>query len=256
MRRKAIAITAGLALAVAAAAPAHAVPYYELRYQGTMSSATVVTDSSSNLNDGTVSTANSGTVTSVTDPGTTDPYLAFGGTECATAPCPQALITPASSSTLVANGGGTSTFTFGANIRLHTGASSVTAGMNVIQFGSAGTGLHQWKLQADYWTPSCRWSDGTTAVLVPGPGDPKFTLTDNVWYKVKCSRLTGNVFEIRITDLSTGLLASVLTKTVALGAITPTGAAAIGARVISANKVDSQTDQFHGDLDDIFFHRD
>ncbi|HEX6685611.1 MAG TPA: hypothetical protein VF062_22740 [Candidatus Limnocylindrales bacterium] len=97
------------------------------------------------------------------------------------------MVTPLASANLVANGSGTGTFTFGTHLRL-TEAPSPTAGMNVFQRGFAVAGSSQWKLQADFGVPSCRWSDGVNSLLLPGSG--------------------------------------------------------------------GQTDQFHGDLDEIFFHRD
>ncbi len=254
--RFAAAIASGLLAAVGTSGVSQAASYYELRYSGGMSSAAMVTDASSNANHGTVTVANGGLVTSLTDRGGSNAFLRFPGGTCPTAPCPQAMITPTTSANLVPNASGTGTFTFGAHIRL-TETPSATAGMNVFQRGFAAAGVSQWKLQADSGVPSCRWSDGVNSLLLPDSGDPKYTLPVGRWVKVKCSRLAGDVFEIRITDPVTGaLLTPVLRKTVAIGAITPTGNAVIGAKKIDAGQVDSQTDQFHGDLDEIFFHRD
>lgn len=254
-RRYAVAVAAGLLAAVIPAGVSQAASYYELRYQGAMSSATVVTDSSSNLNHGNVTGANGGSVVSLTEAGAAGAFLRFPGGSCALAPCPQAMVTPLTSATLVPSLSGTGTFAFGANIRLTETPGA--AGMNVFQRGFATAGASQWKLQADRGVPSCRWSDGTNSLLLPGSGDPKFTVAVNVWYKVKCSRLAGNVFEIRITDPVTGALVTpALRKTVAIGAIVPTGESAIGAKKVNGGQVDSQTDQFHGDLDEVFFHRD
>ncbi|GAB4057286.1 hypothetical protein [Catellatospora paridis] len=248
----------GAAIAVSMASGAQAVFYYELRYQGTMSSATTVTDTSGNLNDGTVASNHGGTVTSVIDAGTTNPYLHFSGNACAAPPlpalpsCEQSKITPAVSSTLVPNSSGAGTFAFGASVRIHSGVVNPTAGMNVFQYGLYGAA--QWKVQVDALTPSCRWADGTNEVLLKATG---YTLPDNTWVKMKCSRLSATSFELRVTDPATGsLLTPVVTTTATMGAIVPTGAATIGAKSINAAKDDSVTDQFRGDMDDIFFHRD
>lgn len=245
----------GAAIAVSTASGAQAVFYYELRYQGTMSSATTVVDTSGNLNDGTVGSANGGTVTSVIDAGTTNPYLHFSGAACTTAgACQQARITPAVSSTLVPNSSGTGTFAFGASVRVHNGVVNPLAGMNVFQYGFATAGASQWKVQVDKLTPSCRWADGTNELLLKATG---YTLPDNTWVKMKCSRLSATSFELRVTDPATGaLLTPAVTATATMGAILPTGAATIGAKTINGTKHDGDTDQFRGDMDDVFFHRD
>ncbi|GIF96861.1 hypothetical protein [Catellatospora citrea] len=249
------AVAFGAAIAVSTAGGAQAVFYYEARYQGTMSSATTVVDTSGNLNDGTVGSANGGAVTSVIDAGSTNPYLHFSGNACASpGSCEQSRIVPAVSSTLIPNSSGSGTFAFGASVRIHNGVVDPLAGMNVFQYGFAVAGASQWKLQVDKLTPSCRWADGTNEVLLKATG---YTLPDNTWVKMKCSRLSATSFELRVTDPATGtLLTPAVTTTATMGAIVPTGSATIGAKTINSAKQDADTDQFRGDMDDIFFHRD
>jgi hypothetical protein len=77
----------------------------------------------------------------------------------------------------------------------------------------------------------------------------------DTWYKLKCSRLSATKFELRVTDASGTWTAYSAIKTA--GAILPTGNATIGAKTATnPNGTDATIDQFHGDLDEIFFHRD
>ena len=117
---------------------------------------------------------------------------ALGGS-CDVVPCPQAIIQPVRTVTLVPGDGGEGRFVFGSDIR-PTEPPSPAAGMNVFQFGAAGAGLSQWKLQVDYGRPSCRWSDGTRVVLLPaGP--------DGFQFAVGRSPV---LFQIRVDDPATG----------------------------------------------------
>jgi hypothetical protein len=226
----------------------------ELRYAGGMIDPARVADSSGNGLHGIVSTGGGGTVTSMRPPGE-DAFLRFPGGSCTVAPpCPQAIVMPAGSATLVPGGQGLARFVYGADIRL-TEPPSPLAGMNVFQFGAAADGISQWKLQVDGGRPSCRWSDGTTAVLLPA-GWASFALTIGRWYRVSCWRLSRSVFQIRVEDPATGR--QILPPSVAiarLNGILPTGQAVIGGKRIRDTQSDVDTDQFHGDLDNIVFGR-
>ncbi|GAA4454942.1 hypothetical protein [Phytohabitans houttuyneae] len=242
-----IAVTASGAAAVAGPP----LGQVELRYAGELLDPARVADSSGKGLHGAVSTGGGGAVTSVVPPGG-DAFLRFPGGSCTLAPpCPQAIVTPAASTRLVPAGG---RFSFGADIRL-TEPPSPAAGMNVFQFGAAAAGLSQWKLQVDGGRPSCRWSDGVTAVLLPA-GPDGYALTAGRWYRVSCWRLSRSVFQIRVDDPRTGR--PVLAPGVAvahLDGIVPTGQAVIGGKRVRDIQTDVDTDQFHGDLDNIRFAR-
>lgn len=245
-----------IVLLVGAPPPAAAAPPpgdVELRYTGELLDPALVADSSGKGRHGVISTGGGGAVSARQDPGG-DTFLRFPGGSCPTAPCPQAILQPTAGITLVPADGGTGRFVFGADIRL-TAAPSPLAGMNVFQFGSAGTGLSQWKLQVDQGRPSCRWSDGTRTVLLPA-GDPDFRFALGRWYRVTCIRLSPVRFQIRVDDPRTGI--QVLPPAGATGqldAILPSGAVVIGGKRIRPAQSDVDTDQFHGDLDDIVFGR-
>ncbi|MEU8233124.1 hypothetical protein AB0C12_26390 [Actinoplanes sp. NPDC048967] len=247
---------AAAVLVLALAGPAAAAPptgTLELRYAGDLVTATQVADSSGNDLHGSILTGGGGAVTSVAGPGG-DPFLRFPGGSCTVAPCPQAIIQPASSITLVPDDGGEGRFVFGADLRL-TEPPSPAAGMNVFQFGAAGAGVSQWKMQVDYGRPSCRWSDGTRFVLLPaGPED--FRLTVGRWYRVTCVRLSPVLFQIRVHDRETGRqVLPPAQQTGPLEDILPSGAVVIGGKRIRASQSDIDTDQFHGDLDTLEFGR-
>jgi hypothetical protein len=253
--RNFVAITAGTVIAgMAIGSAAVAAPPLgdvELRYAGRMLDPARVADSSGNGLHGLVSTGGGGTVTSVRPPGG-GAFLRFPGGSCTVAPpCPQAIVTPAASTTLVP---GASRFVYSADVRL-TEPPSPDAGMNVFQFGAAADGISQWKLQVDGGRPSCRWSDGTTAVLLPA-GAAGFGLTIGRWYRVSCWRLSQSLFQIRVDDPWTGR--PILPPSIAgasLNGIVPTGQAVIGGKRIRDTQSDVDTDQFHGDLDNIQFVR-
>jgi hypothetical protein len=249
-------IGAACAVVLAAAMPAFAAPppgHLELQYLGGLTDPAHVADSSGNGLDGTVLTGAGGTVTSVAEPDG-NRFLRFPAGSCPTAPCPQGIVRPASTITLVPAGDGEGRFVFGADIRL-TEPPSHEAGQNVFQFGAAAAGISQWKLQTDYGRPSCRWSDGATFVLLPaGPGD--FALTVGRWYRVTCIRLSPVLFQIRVDDPVTGRqVLPPAQQTAPLRDILPSGVVVIGGKRISAAQSDIDTDQFHGDLDNIEFGR-
>jgi hypothetical protein len=252
-RFSAIAVTLGLVLLPLAAPSRAAAGEPELSwqtqvlYRGDLRAPGVVADSSGNGLDATIETGGGGTVTSVGWPRGTR-FLRFPGGSCPVAPCPQGIVRPASGSTLVPGDG---TFSFGADIRL-TEPPSTVAGMNVFQFGAAGAGLSQWKLQVDSGRPSCRWSDGTAVVLLP----VDLTLAPDTWYRVRCTRSGPSLFETRVSNPSTGRPAAPPARQeLAMGPIVPGGSPVIGGKRINPAQSDVDTDQFHGDLDNIYFRK-
>jgi hypothetical protein len=243
------------ALMVTTAGPASAAPGWlrlELRYTGDVLGS-FVQDSSGNAVHGQILTGGGGTVTSVEESGRR--FLRFpGGTCTAAPPCPQGIVRPVTSITLVAGDEGAGRFVYGADIRL-TQPPSPDAGQNVFQFGAAAAGLSQWKLQVDYGRPSCRWSDGAQVVLLPA-GPEGFQLTVGQWYRVTCSRKAHRLFEIRVEDPVTGgQVVAPQHRNVPMSAILPSGSVVIGGKRVNAAQTDVDTDQFHGDLDTIEFGR-
>jgi hypothetical protein len=225
----------------------------ELRYAGGMPSATEVADSSGKDLPGAVLTGGGGTVTPMTGPDG-NAFLRFPGGSCTVVPCPQAIIQPVRTVTLVPADGGEGRFVFGADIRL-TEPPSPAAGMNVFQFGAAGAGLSQWKLQVDYGRPSCRWSDGSRVVLLPA-GPDGFQFAVGRWYRVSCIRLSPVLFQIRVDDPATGQqILPPAQQAAPLDDILPSGVVVIGGKRVRATQTDADTDQFHGDLDTIEFGR-
>ncbi|MBB5963607.1 LamG domain-containing protein [Planomonospora venezuelensis] len=232
----------------------------EVRYDGSLISPppappapvppALVADRTSRARHGTVLTANDGRVLSLADK-TGNLFLRFPAGSCPAAPCPQAVVRPAGSEALVPREG-TGRFSFGADLRL-TSEPSPAAGMNVWQFGLAGDGRSQWKLQVDHGRPSCRWSDGTRTVLLSAHGH---RLAVGRWYRVRCARLSPALFEIRVLDPATGAPVVPPARALAeLGAILPEGSALVGGKRVRADQADEQTDQFHGDLDEVYFAR-
>jgi hypothetical protein len=217
----------------------------QLLYRGDLSASGTVADSSGHGVDGAIETGGGGSVTSVTGP-RRDRFLRFPAGSCPVAPCPQGIVRPSSGASLAP---GDAAFSFGADIRLTEPAPTV-AGMNVFQFGAAGAGLSQWKLQVDSGRPSCRWSDGTAVVLLP----VDLTLTPGTWYRVRCTRLGPSLFETRVSNPTTGRpVVPPARQTLAVGPIVPAGSPVIAGKRINPAQSDVDTDQFHGDLDDIYF---
>jgi hypothetical protein len=241
-------VLTGAGAAVAAPPPGA----LQLRYAGELASPNRVADSSGNDLPGEIRTGGGGAVTPVTEDG--NAFLRFPGGSCTAAPCPQAIIQPVRTVTLVPADGGQGRFVYGADIRL-TEPPSSAAGMNVFQFGAAGAGISQWKMQVDSGRPSCRWSDGTDFVLL-GAGAEDFRFSVGRWYRVTCVRLSPVLFQIRVDDPLTGRQVLAPTQqTAALKDILPSGAVVIGGKRIRADQSDVDTDQFHGDLDSIEFGR-
>ncbi|NUW43846.1 hypothetical protein [Nonomuraea rhodomycinica] len=219
-----------------------------VRYDGAMAAPALVADRTFHARHGAVVTAHGGRVLSLPRGGG-DRFLRFPGGACATAPCPQAIVRPLRSGGLVPDGG-TGRFSFGADVRL-TAEPPERAGMNVWQHGLAGPGHAQWKLQVDGGRPSCRWSDGTRVVLL---GAGSYRLAVGRWYRLRCARLGTALFELRVLDAATREPVTPPARTVApMGPIAPLGGATIGGKRVRADQADESTDQFHGDLDEVFF---
>jgi hypothetical protein len=245
--------TAGTGLPTASPRPTDL--SYQLRYQGAVHGGTVL-DSSGRNNVGTVTTGGGGAVDAEQEAGQAvdqqaGSFLRFPQGSCTKASrCPQALI---QTSTPVNPGaGGTATFRFGARVRLRGDPGE--AGENVIERGRAVDGQPQWKLQVDHGRASCRWSDGTHVLLLPENGGD-MPLEQDRWYDLECQRRPGGVFALVTRDPAVPRSEGEITKTVPeMGAILPGGPVTVGAKRIGGP--DAQTDQFRGDLDDIFFHTD
>jgi hypothetical protein len=244
-----------LARVPAPAEPEVALPWQaglgvQVLYRGDLRTPQTVADSSWHNLDGAIETGGGGSVTSVVGSRRAR-FLRFPGGSCAVAPCPQAIVRPASGTTLVPDDNGAGTFSFGADIRLAEPPSTV-AGMNVFQYGAAGAGLSQWKLQVDSGRPSCRWSDGTAVVLLP----VELALAPGTWYRVRCTRLGPSLFETRVSDPRNDRpVVPPARQVLAMGPILPAGSPVIAGKRINAAQSDVDTDQFHGDLDDIYFWR-
>jgi hypothetical protein len=238
-------------------APAYARGGPDVVYHGDLSDPATVTDSSGNDLHGTVLTGGGGTITSVRERG--DRFLRFPGGSCTTPVtqppsdlhCPQGIVQVPPSERFTP---GDALFSFGAEVRL-THPPAPEAGQNVFQFGAAGAGLSQWKLQVDYGRPSCRWSDGTTTVLLSA-GATDYKLKPDTWYRVLCTRVSATLFQTLVIDVRTGRPAlTAAHATAQLGPIAPTGTVVIGGKRIRDTQSDVDTDQFHGDLDDVFYRR-
>lgn len=207
---------------------------------------------------GVVEATYGGSVTQAED-ATLGAVLRFPQATCSTAPrgasCPRGTVTPTDQSALNPLDG-TGDFQFGATVRMSTVAG--TAGMNIMQRGNFTAGEPQWKLQADYRSKvkyrvaSCRFADATNAVLILGTR----RLSAGTWYALSCSR-SGNSFSLVVDQLDGTAADETVTMTAALTNITPTKNAIIGAKTIApkVGQTDTITDQFHGDLDTVYFRR-
>ena len=227
---------------------------YELRYQGALDGRTVV-DTSGRKNPGTVIAGGGGGVDAEQQDGAAaDPqaqaFLRFPADPCSQpSGCPQAMIQPARP--VNPGAAGTAAFSFGARVRLR--AAPGEAGQNLIERGRAIAGQPQWKLQVDHGEASCRWSDGQTSLLLPDDLDESFPMEQGRWYDLQCDRRAGGLFALVVRDPASGQQLAEFSKPVsAIGAIAPKGPVSIGAKRVGGP--DLQTDQFRGDLDDVFFH--
>jgi hypothetical protein len=226
-------------------------------YLGHVTSAGV-TDSSGKGNTGLVSGASGGTVTEGND-AAYGAVLRFPPATCLTAPaggsCPRATVSPQNEGALNPLGG-TGDFAFGATVRMSSVAG--TAGMNILERGVFGPGQDQWKLQTDYENgdgfraASCRFSDGTNDVILIGTKKLKAGL----WYDLTCRR-SGSTFSLVVAQVSGSAADETVSARATLGAIAPTRAATIGGKAITsgAGQTDLSVDQFHGDLEGVFFRR-
>lgn len=228
---------------------------YEFRYEGAVQDGALV-DTSGRDNPGVIRAVNGGSVTAQDDGAAADRqaglFLRFPAGQC-TEPtgCPQALVE--TTRPVNPGAGGTAPFRFGARVQLQ--GEPGEAGENVLERGRAVAGTSQWKLQVDHGRASCRWSDGTTVLLLPDDADGELPLAQNRWYAVECERQAGGVFTVTVFDAATGRAEGRFAKTVpAMGAILPEGPVTVGAKKLGGP--DAQTDQFRGDLDDIWFHTD
>lgn len=228
---------------------------YEFRYEGEIRGGVVV-DSSGQDNPGRIDTGNGGSVTSQSDDSAVDQqaqvFLRYPTGECAQPTgCPQAVV--ATTRPVNPGAGGTAPFRFGARVQLQGPPGD--AGENVLERGRAIDGTPQWKLQVDHGQATCRWSDGRNVLLLPTDVGGSLPLAQGHWYAVECERQAGGVFAITVFDAATGRPEGRFSKTVpAMGAILPEGPVTVGGKRIGG--ADAQTDQFRGDLDDIWFHTD
>ncbi len=186
--------------------------------------------------------------------------LRFPQATCSRAPkkasCPRATLTPTDQSGLNPLEG-TGGFVFGATIRMSTVAGK--AGMNIMQRGDFGDGEQQWKLQADYHAAfryrvaSCRFADGSGAVLLLGTK----RLVAGTWYDLSCLR-TGDTFSLVVDQVNGTAADETVSTTAALGGDRADEVRDHRRRRPSRRRVgqtDTSTDQFHGDLDAVFFRR-
>jgi hypothetical protein len=196
-----------------------------------------------------------GTADGVVGAGTVaDPFLSFTKPLCLDKTgCPLGVVVlDPSAKSIVPGDKGTAPFAFGATLRLPT-VPSRHAGMNVIQRGLFGAGTAQWKLQADYGKPSCRWSDGTTSVVLPTKkSQPVPELAVGDWYDLRCERLAGDVFRLVVKDEDGADVYQAKTQSADFGAVLPEGPVLIGANSVSGESQE-KSDQLHGDLRDVFF---
>ncbi len=225
----------------------------EFRYTGEINGTTVL-DASGSGNDGMILTAGGGQLVTANDAGIDGAFLRFPPEPCGAAPCPRAVVKPTRPDALAPGDDGQGSFAFGAKLRLRLPAPQ-DAGMNIMQRGFAQAGTSQWKLQVDRGQPQCRWSDGNGVVLLPEQGTAPFTLQVDTWYDSTCSRLPDGSFELRVSDARGAPVAPVQRAVSALGSILPSGDVVIGSktRSVAQPAIDAQTDQLHGDLDDVFF---
>ncbi|WP_157995759.1 LamG-like jellyroll fold domain-containing protein [Thermomonospora amylolytica] len=137
---------------------------------------------------------------------------------------------------------GTSPFTFGVRVRVRADDLTTAHGSNLVQKGTSLTS--QWKLQIDDargGRPSCvlRAANGAPFVLVQS----RTGVADGRWHEVTCRRTAGEL-RILVDGEVTGAGA------VAPGlAVAPAGMPVMagGTNAVAAN------DQFHGELDEVFF---
>lgn len=176
-------------------------------------------------------------------------YLHFGGGTCLRSTgCPNAVLVPRQVADPARGGRGP--FGFGARVRLTSAPGS--AGLTVIRRGDDSPGQPGWSLHVDDGRASCRWSDGTSTVLVPDDLGREFKLQPGRWYGLRCMRWTDGRVGLTVVDPVTGWRLGVFATSAArLGPIRADGPVLIGGEATSGAS-DERTHQFHGDLDEVF----
>ncbi|MBZ4397669.1 MULTISPECIES: laminin G domain-containing protein [unclassified Myxococcus] len=209
------------------------------RFDTVTTPVTTVTDDSGKGHTGTVQTNNGATVTAVT--GFEGLGVRFPAV-CDGTGCPLANITTPDATDL---NPGTALFTFGARVRLTLADLSTAHGSNLVQKGLASTA--QWKLQLDdavQGRPSCvvRTTGGVNPIIVKS----SVGVADGAWHKVACQR-TSTTLTILVDNVARG--SALLPATYD---ISPTGQAVN----VGAKSVGNNNDQYHGEIDDVYFNLD
>lgn len=243
LRRAAIGLTAA-ALLVTTTGPAFAVSQkLRWKFDAVGPVVTTVIDDSGKSHTGTVMTANGGQITAVT-PGRDGIGKAVQfPAVCAGTSCPKADIT---SPDAVDLNPGTAAFTYGAWVNVTLAELTSDHGSNILQKGMSTTA--QWKLQLDDTTggkPSCviRKESGADARKITST----VGVADGSWHKVSCQR-TATAFQILVDNLVANSQSLEPTYS-----IDPAGQqVTVGARSVGA----SNTDQYHGRLDDVYYNLD
>jgi hypothetical protein len=200
----------------------------------------VIADDSGTGNTGVVVTAFGGSIGIAADAAGSIGSVADFPADCASQPCPNALIQIADAPTLDPM---TADFEFGARILMQ--ANETDDGENVLQKGITDEPGGQWKLQVDKagGLPSC-----VVSGRAPGESSDRrvvllssITVADGVWHQVMCRR-SATLLEIVVDGVVRG--------TAAMPAVTLNSSApvTIGAKWVTP----SENDQFHGMLDDVF----
>lgn len=159
------------------------------------------------------------------------------------ATCPRVVITSPDAPDL---NPGTANFSFGLWVRLTRSDLTSDHGSNLVQKGIHNT--PQWKAQIDdpiNGRPSCVLSpdaDPSTSVMVIA----SVGVADGSWHKITCQRADG-VLRILVDNVAVGSKALPGTFSV-----TPTGRALS----VGGQSAVLRNDQYHGDLDEVYFNLD
>jgi len=131
-------------------------------------------------------------------------------------------------------------FVFGARVRL--AADQTDTGSNIVQKGRYDTLGGQWKLQIDGADghPSCVLQGNLEGTRESARLEAAQSVADDTWHSVSCQR-SGDDLTITVDGSSETVAAE-------LGAIANAEPVRIG-----ASGPDYQDDQFHGDIDDVYF---
>ncbi len=148
---------------------------------------------------------------------------------------------------------GRSDFTFGADIRIDD-PSSADDGDNVLQRGLF-SDTSQYKIQLDDHRPSCRVAGNEGEVTVKATD----TLPTGQWYRIRCTR-EGNKVVLSVGAINE---AGDAPNPTVFSDFRPTGSVAIlrtstplsvgGKVTATGDVVESNTDQFNGSIDNVFF---